>query len=1216
MKLASIKLTVAMVLLTFAVSLAGCVGLTSKGHQDLTPSAPSVSAQPVSQTVTVGQTATFTVLATSTATLSYQWQKNGASISGAISASFTTPPTTTIDNGAKFRVVITNSAGSVTSSAATLTVTPAVTLQSIAVAPSNSSVSQSQTQQFTATGTYSDNTTKDITTSVTWASSNTAVATIGANTGLATGISAGASQITASLGSISGPNDTLTIVKGLSLQSIAVAPSNPSVSQSQTQQFTATGTYSDGSTKNITSTVTWASSNTAVATIGVNTGLATGISAGTSQITASLSSISSPNDTLTIVKGISLQSIAVAPSNPSVSQSQTQQFTATGTYSDGSTKNITTTVTWASSNTAVATIGVNTGLATGISAGTSQVTASLGGITSSSDNLTVVKSVTLQSIAVSPTNSSVSQSQTQQFTATGTYSDGSTKNITTTVTWASSNTAVATIGVNTGLATGISAGTSQVTASLGGITSSSDNLTVVKSVTLQSIAVSPTNSSVSQSQTQQFTATGTYSDNTTKDITTSVTWASSNTAVATIGANTGLATSISAGTSQITASLGSISSPNDTLTIVKGISLQSIAVAPSNPSVSQSQTQQFTATGTYSDGSTKNITTTVTWASSNTAVATIGVNTGLATGISAGTSQVTATLGSITSPNDTLTVVKSITLQSIAVAPSNSSLSQSQTQQFTATGTYSDGSTKNITTTVTWASSNTAVATIGVNTGLATGISAGTSQITASLGSITSPNDTLTVVKSITLQSIAVAPSNPSINKSQTQQFTATGTYTDSSTKDITTTVTWASSNTAVATIGANTGLATGIAGGTSQITATLGSVTSPNDTLTIAAITLQSIAVAPSAPSINQSQTQQFTATGTYSDSSTKNITSSVTWASSNTAVATIGANTGLATGLAGGTSQITATLGSVTSPNDTLTVAAITLQSIAVSPSNPSINKSQTQQFAATGTYSDSSTKDITTSVTWASSNTAVATIGANTGLATGLAGGTSQITATLGSIVSPIDILTVTTTGNSYTTNLSLTENPISEGGKWINGKVTGLDWANVRTTPGLAFGTEPDNVNYDDSTAILVGAWAPSQMAQATVHTVNQTSSVFEEVELRLHTSISAHSITGYEINFRCTSDGTQYVQIVRWNGPLGDFNYVASTTGPGLHNGDVVKATIIGTTITAYVNGTQVVQGSDSTYTTGSPGMGFYIQGGSVSQESDYGFTSFTASDLP
>ena len=133
----------------------------------------------------------------------------------------------------------------------------------------------------------------------------------------------------------------------------------------------------------------------------------------------------------------------------------------------------------------------------------------------------------------------------------------------------------------------------------------------------------------------------------------------------------------------------------------------------------------------------------------------------------------------------------------------------------------------------------------------------------------------------------------------------------------------------------------------------------------------------------------------------------------------------------------------------------SAATLQSIAVTPSNPSISPSKTQQFTATGTYSDGSTKNITTTVTWASSNNAVATIGTSTGLATGMTAGTSQITATLGGVVSPNDALTVTaTTGNFYTTNFPLTENPISESGKWINGGVAG--WLNVRTTPGHVFG----------------------------------------------------------------------------------------------------------------------------------------------------------------
>ena len=818
---------------------------------------------------------------------------------------------------------------------------------------------------------------------------------------------------------------------------------------------------------------------------------------------------------------------------------------------------------------------------------------------------------TLQSIAVTPFNPSISPSQTQQFTATGTYSDGSTKNITTTVTWASSNNAVATIGTSTGLATGVTAGTSQITATLGSVVSPGGALTVT-AATLQSIAVTPSNPSISPSKTQQFTATGTYSDGSTKNITTTVTWASSNNAVATIGTSTGLATGVTAGTSQITATLGSVVSPGGALTVTAA-TLQSIAVTPSNPSISPSKTQQFTATGTYSDGSTKNITTTVTWASSNNAVATIGTSTGLATGVTAGTSQITATLGSVVSPGGALTVTAA-TLQSIAVTPSNPSISPSKTQQFTATGTYSDGSTKNITTTVTWASSNNAVATIGTSTGLATGMTAGTSQITATLGSVVSPGGALTVTAA-TLQSIAVTPSNPSISPSKTQQFTATGTYSDGSTKNITTTVTWASSNNAVATIGTSTGLATGMTAGTSQITATLGSVVSPGGALTVTAATLQSIAVTPSNPSISPSKTQQFTATGTYSDGSTKNITTTVTWASSNNAVATIGTSTGLATGITAGTSQITATLGSVVSPNDTLTVTAATLQSIAVTPSNPSISPSKTQQFTATGTYSDGSTKNITTTVTWASSNNAVATIGTSTGLATGVTAGTSQITATLGGVVSPNDALTVTaTTGNFYTTNFPLTENPISESGKWINGGVAG--WLNVRTTPGHVFGSGmssgcPDNsASCNDPTAVLSGTWGANQTVQGTVY-VNPSlgTSCCHEVELRLRTTITANRITGYEIN--CSVSANGYLQLVRWDGALGNWRQLneASTS---CVNGDVLSATANGSTITVYKNGVQQFVQTDATYSGGSPGVGFFDN--IDANLSNFGFSSFTASD--
>ncbi len=111
------------------------------------PTAPVITTQPAPQTVTVGQTATFTVVASGTAPLTYKWMKNGAVISGATAASYTTPATTTTDNGANFTVTVSNTAGSVTSNAAKLTVNPASAL-TISTQPANLTVNAGATASF------------------------------------------------------------------------------------------------------------------------------------------------------------------------------------------------------------------------------------------------------------------------------------------------------------------------------------------------------------------------------------------------------------------------------------------------------------------------------------------------------------------------------------------------------------------------------------------------------------------------------------------------------------------------------------------------------------------------------------------------------------------------------------------------------------------------------------------------------------------------------------------------------------------------------------------------------------------------------------------------------------------------------------------------------------------------------------------------------------
>jgi hypothetical protein len=172
-----------------------------------------------------------------------------------------------------------------------------------------------------------------------------------------------------------------------------------------------------------------------------------------------------------------------------------------------------------------------------------------------------------------------------------------------------------------------------------------------------------------------------------------------------------------------------------------------------------------------------------------------------------------------------------------------------------------------------------------------------------------------------TLQSIEITPSLKQAAAGTTAQFTATGVYTDNSTQDLTTQATWESSDSSVATV--NDGLATTAGVGSTTVSAISGDV-SGNTMLTVTNATLVSIEVSPAAPSRANGLTQQFTATGLYTDNSTQDLTTQVTWASSDGAVATVsnaaGSN-GLATTAGVGSTTVSASSGGVTG-DATLTV------------------------------------------------------------------------------------------------------------------------------------------------------------------------------------------------------------------------------------------------------------------------------------------------------
>jgi chitodextrinase len=195
-----------------------------------------------------------------------------------------------------------------------------------------------------------------------------------------------------------------------------------------------------------------------------------------------------------------------------------------------------------------------------------------------------------------------------------------------------------------------------------------------------------------------------------------------------------------------------------------------------------------------------------------------------------------------------------------------------------------------------------------------------------------------------------------------------------------------------------------------------------------------------------------------------------------------------------------------------------------------------------------------------------------------------------------------------GTSYSTTFGASENPISEGGRWINGQATGLDWHNVRTTPGKAFGAD-FAPGYDDDIAHLNTSFTPNQYAEATVYRApGYSPGVNHEVELLLRFKITPHNARGYEVLW--SHQG--HIAIVRWNGPLGDYTPLLDNVqiGPAV-DGDVLRAEIINGVVRVYRNGTLVATGPpDNTWIDGQPGIGFWPKPGAIPE--NYGWRRFEA----
>lgn len=976
-------------LLSFTLISCGGGGGGSVNEEDITLS--SISLNTLSQVIKLNET--FQLIVTGTYT-----DNSTQVITDQVSWVLSDTSVMTISN---LGLITALSTGSVTITATLNNVSESTTatvivLDEIIILPTSLNIALDSTQQLTATGRYSDNITEEeLTNQVNWNSDTPLVASI-SDSGLLTALALGTSQVSATINGIS--NTVSVTVFEPSLSQIEITAPSQSLKLNETFQLIATGTYSDASNQVITNQVNWVSSNSGIVTVS-STGLMTVISSGAVSISATLDGVSE-NESVT---AIALVGLNISPATLTLAWNTTQQLSVSGEYTDNSTEDLTSSVSWYSDTSLVASIS-SSGLLAALSSGSSQVSATLNGVT---DIVTVsILPPPLTQIAITVPEQNLKLNETFQLIATGTYADASTQSLTNQVNWVSSDNAVFSVS-NTGLITAISAGTSTISATLDSV---SENLAVT-AISLDELSISPSTATLALGSTRQLSVIGRYSDNSIENLTSVVSWDSDTVAVATVSSS-GLLTTLTSGSTQITVTFDGISSIVSL--VVPAATLQTVEISAPE-SIAAGVLEQLTAVGTYSDGSIQIITTDLSWQSSDVSIATIDAGTAQLNSILQGTVTITATIGLI---SDNVNVdITPATLSSLSITPSNVSLAKGSKKTVKVIAIYSDQSHLDVSNQINWVSSDDGISDVEDGSSKVEGINVGNNILTASFSSL-SANLTVNITDA-ELNSLSILPINTSLPKGMTQEFSVNGVYTDGTVQDLTHQVTWISSDNDITTIDNSVelkGIASAVETGGATITASLDGV-EISTSFTINNAQLSSIEISPSSIEVAKGVEILTTAIGHYTDGGNIDITQQVIWESSNNSIANLSTQSpGKIDATSEGEAIVSASLNGI-SALALISVNAATLQSINIETNNLSLPNGTEYQLAATGVYSDSSNVDITKQVTWQSSDNSILTVdnvddaqSQNViGLVRSLSLGTSTVNASLNGVSKDI-ILTV--------------------------------------------------------------------------------------------------------------------------------------------------------------------------------------------------------------
>ena len=829
---------------------------------------------------------------------------------------------------------------------------------------------------------------------VIWATSNDAIATV-TSTGLVTGVAAGTTNITATIDGVVG--SSVLTVQPVPVASVTLTPSSEALIVGQQLQLTATPR--DAASLPLSGrAVSWSSSAPATASVS-STGVVTALSQGTATITAT-SEGKSASSRIT-VSLVPIDTVSVTPRTANVAAGQTLQLVAR--LSDSIGTNLTgRSVTWQTDQPTIATVS-STGVVSALTAGRATISATAEG--KSGTSTITVTPVPVARVVIQPGAATILIGKTQQFTAT-TLDASNTVLPGRSITWISGAPSVATV-TQSGLVTAVGAGSALIFAASEGISTS---VTVtVSTVGVAQVRMTPASGTVQQGKTLQLAAQP-VDVNGTPIAGRTVTWNSSRPTVASVS-STGLVTGIAQGTADLTATVDGVIGTS--VITVTAIPVASVQIVPGSPTLTVGQTLTVQALLFDAGGAPlSTVGRTIGWAVSQPAVATVS-QTGLVTAVTAGTTVLQATVeGAIA---QTIVTVTGVPVASVTLAPTTASLNIGQTRGVTATAKDAAG---NVLTgrPVSWSSSNVAVATVsttnmtGSNT--ITAVGAGTTTITANIGGIFGIASV--TVTNVPIASLTVAPPSSTLPQGATQQLTVTAR--DASGNILTgRSFSYTSSAPAVASVSA-TGLVSAIAPGSANILITPFGLSTPS---TQAAITVTLVPVASLVlnPSTTQSITvgsQQQVFFPSLFDAANNPLSLSgrtISWTSLDPGTATVGATTGVITGVAANASPariVASTAGASGPVADTglVTVTTVPVASVTITDgATATVHLGAPYARTLNAVARDASGNVLARPISWASQTQSVAQADLNAGVVTGVGLGTSQVIASSGGVADTI-------------------------------------------------------------------------------------------------------------------------------------------------------------------------------------------------------------------